>query len=148
MDRDRPDVIGDDEDGYDDADEGFDDDEPAHSGLLRSVLTPEALALASVVLAAISLLGVGLLNGMAYLAPNWNQASPDGSDLVAPALLGAGLALLPALLGLWALRRLPDGSPSRGTAGAGVLLAALAVVLRLVIAVQVSSSDGISYTQF
>lgn len=150
MDRDRPDVIGDDEpeDPYDDGyDDGY-DDEPAHGGLVRAVLTPEALALASVVLAAVSLLGVGLLNGMTYLAPVWNQAPPDGSDLLAPALLGAGLALLPALLGAWALRRLPDGSPSRGTAGAGVLLAAVAVLLRLVIAARALSSDGIPYGQF
>lgn len=147
MDRDRPDVIGDDQDGDDDVDEGFDDD-PASGGLLRSVLTPEALALASVVLATVSLLGVGLLNGMTYLAPAWDQAPPDGPDLLAPALLGAGLALLPALLGLWALRGLPDGSPSRGTAGAGVLLAAVAVVLRLLIAVRASSSDGFPFAQF
>jgi hypothetical protein len=144
MDRDRPDVLGDDED-----DVGEEHDEgPAHGRLVQAVLAPEALALASVVLATVSLLGVGLLNGMNYLAPSWGQAPPDGSDLLAPALLGAGLALLPAVLGALALRRLPDGSPSRGTAGAGVLLAAVAVVLRLVIAVRASSSDGFPFAQF
>ena len=145
VDRDRPDLLGDD-DG-DDEDELYDEG-PAHGSLVRAVLAPEALAIAAVVLATVALLGIGLLNGVTYLPPSYDQGPPEQGTLVATALLGAALALLPVALGVWALRRLPDGSPSRGTAGAGVLLAAVAVVLRLVIAVQASSSDGIPYTQF
>jgi hypothetical protein len=144
MDRDRPDVLGDDDEQGDDEQWS----EPAFPGLARAVLAPEALALASVVLATVSLLGLGLLNGMPYLPLSFDQGPPQGSDLLAPALLGAGLALLPLVFGTWALRRLPEDSPSRTTAGAGVLLAGVSVVLRLVIAVRAGADDSMPFVQF
>lgn len=139
VDRDRPDVLGTDDDGYD----GYDEDasEPARRSVLRAVTAPEALALAALVLGGISLLGIGLLNGMTFLPPSYDQGPPERADLVAAALLGAGLALVPVGLGAWALRRLPDDSPSRVTAGAAVVVAGVSVLLRLVIAVR-TGNDG------
>ena len=74
-------------------------------------------------LAGLSLAGFGLLNGSPYLPAAFQDGPPERSTLVLTALLGAALALLPMGLGVWALRRLPDGSPSRTTAGAAVLVA-------------------------
>ncbi len=143
VDREHPDLLGDQQD--DDADD--DVRESAAREVVRAAVAPEALALAAVLLATVSLLGVGLLNGSPYLPPSFDGTPPGRSVLVGTALLGAGLALLPAGLGAWALLRLPEGSPSRATAGAGVLVAGLSVVLRLVLAARTASDDS-QYFQF
>ncbi len=100
-------------------DEPFDDDS-ANGSVLRDVAAPEALALASLVLAVVSVLGISLLNGSPYLPLLFSADGPtDSSVLVLAVLLGAALALLPAALAVVALRRLPFDSPSRTTAAAG-----------------------------
>ena len=140
VDREHPDLLGDEQD-----DDDFDDEDVRESGarsVARAAVAPEALALASVLLAVVSLLGVGLLNGSPYLPQSFDGTPPGRSSLVVTALLGAGLALLPAGLGTWALLRLPEGSPARATAGAGVLIAGLSVVLRLVLAARTASNDS------
>lgn len=144
VDLDGPDVLGDDDR---DAEDG---ELAARSrGVGRAVTAPEALALASLVLAVVSLLGVGLLNGSAYLPQGfYGDGVPEQSDLVLTALLGAALALLPAALGVWALRRLPDDSPSSTTAGAGVLLALVSLVLRLVLAARTATDERVPFVQF
>ena len=146
VDRDRPDVLGDDEDEHDE------DDEPAGGSrsLVRAVTAPEALALASVVLAVVSLSGVGLLNGSPYLPQAFYDGggAPEQSDLVLTVLLGAALALLPAALGVHALRRLPGDSPSRTTAGAGVLVALVSCSLRLVLAARTAADERVPFVQF
>ena len=150
MDLDRPDVLGaDGDDGYDE--HGYDEhgyDAPAREGIVQAVLTPEALALASLVLAGVSLTGFGLLNGSPYLPSAFQDGPPGRTVLVLTALLGAALALLPLALGVWALRRLPDGSSSRTTAAAGVVVASVSVVLRLVIAARTAADESVSYGQF
>ena len=117
--------------------------------LVRSATAPECLALASLVLATTSVLGVGLLNGSPYLPQQFSpDGPPDPAVLALVALLGAGLALVPLVLGAVALRRLGDDSPSRTTAGAGVLLAAVALVLRLVITVRTATDETAQFVQF
>ncbi len=153
VDREHPDLLGDEQDDdADDADDidDTDDDvgESAVRAVVRAAVAPEAVALASVLLATVSLLGVGLLNGSPYLPPSFDGTPPEGSILVLTALLGAGLALLPVGLGAWSLLRLPEGSPARATAGAGVLVAGVSVVLRLVLAARTAADDGAPYFQF
>lgn len=110
--------------------------------------TPEVLALASLLLAAISLLGIGLLNGSPYVTELYSGSGPDTSLAVTASLIGAGLALLPIALGAAALRRLPEASRSRVIAGTGVLLAAVSVVLRLAVAVRLALDDNAHFVQF
>ena len=129
-------------------DEDF-DDESEHGSVLRDLAAPEALALASLVLAVVSVLGIGLLNGSPYLPSLFSANGPtDSSVLVLAALLGAALALLPAALGVVALRRLPLDSPSRTTAAAGVLVAGVSCVLRVVLAVRTAVDDSAQFVQF
>lgn len=143
MDRDRPDLLGDPDD------EAYDDDLPGgREPLLPAVLAPEALALAAVVLAAVSLTGLGLLNGPPYLPQAFFSDRPDRSSIVLAAFLGAAFALLPTALGVLALRRLPDLSPYRAAAGAAVLLAGIALVLRLVLAARAAADDSVQFVQF
>ena len=73
---------------------------------------------------------------------------PDTGRAIVATLVGAGLALLPAVLGVAALRRLPDPSASRVVAGAGVLLAGVAVVLRLAVAARLALVDDVQFVQF
>ena len=114
-----------------------------------AVLAPEALALASLVLAAVSLVGFGLLNGSPYLPRSYRPGGPARAVEPRPRRAArAGLALLPAVLGVGALRRLPESSPSRTIAGAAVLVAALSVVLRLVIAVRTAVDDSVPFVPF
>ena len=136
------------EDLLEDDDEQF-DDESADGSVLRDLVAPEALALASLVLAVVSVLGIGLLNGSPYLPSLFSADGPtDSSVLVLAALLGAALALLPVALGVVALRRLPVDSASRTTAAAGVLVAAVSFVLRVVLAVRNAVDDSAQFTQF
>ena len=138
----------DDEDLLEDDEEHFDDESAARS-VLRDLLAPEALALASLVLAVVSVLGIGLLNGSPYLPSLFSANGPaEPSVLVLAALLGAALALLPAALGVVALRRLPFDSPSRTTAAAGVLVAGVSFVLRVVLAVRNAVDDSAQFVQF
>ena len=142
VDRDRPDVFGADDDEQVD---GYDEDvhDPGGRTVLRAATAPEALGLGALVLAFVSVLGIGLLNGMQYVPPSYDQGpAAQQSGLVAAALVGVGLALLPLGLGAWALRRLPEASPARTTAGAAVVVAAVSVGLRLVIAVRAGVDDS------
>ncbi len=66
----------------------------------------------------------------------------DGRARRSTTCSGRALALLPVALGIWALSRLPDESPSRTTAGAAVVVAGVSVVLRLVIAVRTGVRSG------
>jgi hypothetical protein len=128
---------------------GHVDDESEVGSVLRDLLAPEALALASLVLAVVSVLGLGLLNGSPYLPSLYSGDGPtDSSVLVLAALLGAALALLPAALGVVALRRLPLGSSSRTTAAAGVLVAGVSCGLRVVLAVRNAVDDSATFVQF
>lgn len=135
------------DDEHDSDDDGY-GREPG-SGLLSAVTAPEVLALASVVLAVVSITGLGLLNGSVYVQlGSYTGDAPQQAVLVGAALLGVGLALLPAALGGLALRRLPDDSPSRVLAGAGVLIAAVSALLRLVMALRAAADDTVQYVPF
>ena len=123
-----------------------DDDRPAP--VADALRAPETLALASLVLGAISLTGFGLMNGSAFVPQLYASTGPDVTRAVIAALVGAGLALLPLGVGVAALRRLPEGSSSRALAGAGILLAAVSVVLRLVVAARVGLEDDVQFMQF
>ena len=145
MDDDRIELLGD----QDEDDDGEPRGPSAVRDLVRSATAPESLALASLVLATVSVLGVGLLNGSPYLPQQYSpDGPPDQTALALIALLGAGRALVPRVLGAVALRRLDDDSRSRTTAGAGVLVAAVAVVLRLVIAVRTATDENTQFVQF
>jgi hypothetical protein len=143
VDEDRWDLIGadsaDEEDGHG----------QATLAMLRDVRAPEVLALVSVVLAVISLAGLGLLNGSPYLPALYSVSTPpDKSAAVAVSLLGAALALIPATLGAIALYRLQSPSSWRAIAGAGLLLALLSLVLRLTVAAMVAADDAVQFVQF
>lgn len=129
-------------------DDGEWEDDTRGPGLLRQALAPEALALTSVVLAAVSLIGLGLLNGTAYLPLLYGSGAPDRSSLIAAGLLGAGLALVPTALGVVALRRLSDDGRWGAVAGAGAVLGAVACLLRLVNAAMTAAQDEAPFPPF
>ena len=103
------------------------------SAVTRSA-DPAALAVAAVVLATVSLTGAGLLNGSNYVLP-FTQGAPSTARVVGSGLVGALLAGVPVLLGRTAQRRTHPGDPAwvPRIAQAGVVLGAIAVVLRLVV---------------
>jgi len=108
------------------------------------VSDPAAAAVASLVLDTLSLGGLGLLNGSLYVLPlTQNQAPFVGTVLAG--LLGALFALAAAGLGVFAKRRAHPGDPTwvPRIAQAGVLVAGIAVVLRLIatLAAAVSVAD-------
>lgn len=140
MDQTSRDLIG-------DEDFAGEDDLPA-AGVMQAVTAPDVLALASLLLAVLSLLGLGLLNGSPYVPELYGGTGPELSLAITASLLGAGLALLPAALGAAALRRLPDDSRFRVIAGAGVLLAAVSVVLRLAVTVRLAMDENLHFVQF
>lgn len=109
------------------------------------VSDPAATAVASLVLGTLSLAGFGLLNGSNYVLPfTQGQSSPVRTVLAG--LLGALIALAAVGLGLFAKRRAHPGDPAwvPRIAQAGVLVAGIAVALRLIAtsaaAVQVTDS--------
>jgi hypothetical protein len=144
VDEDRCDLIG-----ADSADKEDGHGQATLTELLQAVRAPEVLALVSVLLAVISLAGLGLLNGSPYLpALSSGSVPPDKSAAVAVSLLGAALALIPATLGAIALYRLQSPSSWRAIAGAGLLLALLSLVLRLTVAAMVAADDAVQFVQF
>src|SRR5688572_27694685 len=122
-----------------------DDDRPAP--VAEGLRAPETLALASLVLAAVSLLGFGLMNGSPLVPQVYGEIGPNVTRAVVAALIGAGLALLPVGMGAVALRRLPESSSSRRLAGAGVLVGGLSFVLRLVVAVRMGTEENLQFVQ-
>jgi hypothetical protein len=106
---------------------------------------PAALAIAALVLGTLSLGGFGLMNGSTYVLP-FTQGESDTTRTVLAGLLGAALALGAVVLGLVSSKRAHPGDPAwvPRAAQAGVLVAGVAVVLRLVAtsaaAVQVAES--------
>jgi hypothetical protein len=112
---------------------------PLPTGLLDA----PALALASLVLATLSAFGTALFSGYTYLgSSDVLQRTGVADDRVGAQLLGAGLALLPLLLGLWAARG-STGLPLwvGAAARAAVVVAATSALLRLaVLGVNLSTS--------
>lgn len=94
---------------------------------------PAAMAIAALVLGTLSLGGLGLLNGSNYVLP-FTEGQSDTTRTVLAGLLGALMAFGAVILGLMASRRAHPGDPSwvPRIAQAGVLVAGVAVVLRLV----------------
>ena len=133
--------------GHGSADDAQEPDSPV-AEVVASVKAPETLALASLLLAVISLLGLGLLNGSPYVPELYSDTGMDTTRATVAARVGAGFALLPAALGAVALRRLPEQSSFRVLAGTGILLAAVAVLLRLAVAVRTATQEGVQYIQF
>jgi hypothetical protein len=109
------------------------------------VSDPAALAIASLVLGTLSLGGFGLLNGSNYVLP-FTQGQPSTTRTVLAGLLGALIAMVAVVLGAVASRRTYPGDPAwvSRVAQAGVLIAGIAVVFRLVAtsaaAIQVADS--------
>jgi hypothetical protein len=129
-------------------DDDDDLDDPWHDQLSEIGETfggPDVLALVAFVTAVTSLLGLGLMNGTAYVVP-FLDLSGDGTKtrIVAGTLLGAVLAMLPVLLGWRANARLLDTDPSwvGVLARTAVLLGLASGALRLVIAIVESAHDG------
>ena len=126
------------------------DDDPRYvSGPTgMGVSDPAATAVASLVLGTLSLGGLGLLNGSLYVLPfTQNQAPFVGTVLAG--LLGALFALAAVGLGLFAKRRAHPGDPAwvPRIAQAGVLVAGIAVALRLIAtsAAAVSVADSVFF---
>ena len=118
------------------ADMQHDDDEdlrfvPRPTG--PGVADPAALAVGALVIGTLSLAGLGLLNGATYIYP-LTQGMSSARRAVLAGLLGAGFALAAVVMGSLARRRTHPGDPAwvPRIAQAGVLLAGLAFVLRLV----------------
>ena len=114
-------------------------EDPWHDSISEAQDTfgaPPVLAVVSFVLSVLSLAGLGVLNGTTYTLPFASAGSPRGA-LVAGALLGALLALLPLVLGWRAASRVlaEDAAWVATLARSAILLALVSVVLRLVIAV-------------
>jgi hypothetical protein len=116
---------------------------PRPTGL--GVSDPAAAAVASLVMGTLSLGGVGLLNGSNYVLP-FTQGQSSTVRTVLAGLLGAFIALTAVGLGVFAKSRAHPGDPAwvPRLAQAGVLVAGIAVVLRLIAtsaaAVQVADS--------
>jgi hypothetical protein len=110
-----------------------DEDEIGYAPRVVPTADPAALAIASLVLATLSLSGFGLLNGASYVYP-LGQNAGEATRVALAGLLGAGFALVPVLLAAMAQRRTHPGDPSwvPRLAQAGLLLGLLAFVLRLV----------------
>ena len=113
---------------------------------------PAVLAVVAFVLAVVSVLGLGLLNGSAYIAPFLSgEPMPTSRDMVAGPVVGAVLALIPVVLGWRAVSRaLPDDPDWVTTLGrAAFLLGLVSVLLRLLIAVLQASADSpTGFTRF
>ena len=94
---------------------------------------PAAMAVASLVVGALSLGGFGLLNGANFVYPLTDGVGSAARAILA-GLLGASFALAAAILGVVAARRTHPGDPHwvARIAQAGVLVATVAFVLRLV----------------
>ena len=94
---------------------------------------PAALAVGALVIGTLSLAGLGLLNGANYIYPLTDGISSAGRAVLA-GLLGAAFALAAVVMGSLARRRAHPGDPAwvPRIAQAGVLLAGLVFVLRLV----------------
>jgi hypothetical protein len=110
---------------------------------------PSALAVASVVLATLSLMGASVFRGPAYtltladISVVGSGSTGGNGYLVAGAFLTAAFALLPLLMARRGLRRLvPDDGPwTDHLLRAAFLLAGVSLALHLVLAVLVSISD-------
>lgn len=115
--------------------EHHDDDElryvPRPTG--ASVGDPAALAVGALVIGTLSLGGLGLLNGANYIYP-LTDGIGSAARAVLAGLLGAAFALVAVVLGSLASRRTHPGDPAwvPRIAQAGVLIAGIAFVLRLI----------------
>lgn len=115
--------------------EHHDDDElryvPRPTG--ASVGDPAALAVGALVIGTLSLGGFGLLNGANYIYP-LTDGIGSAARAVLAGLLGGVFALVAVVMGSLATRRTHPGDPAwvSRIAQAGVLIAGIAFVLRLV----------------
>lgn len=94
---------------------------------------PAALAVGALVIGTLSLGGLGLLNGANYIYP-LTDGIGSAARAVLAGLLGAAFALVALVMGSLASRRTHPGDPAwvPRIAQAGVLIAGIAFVLRLV----------------
>ena len=115
---------------------------------------PGTLAVASLVLSVLSLLGAGVFRGAAYTLPLADFAGVSGAGqskgyLVAGLLLSAAFALLPLLMARKGLSTwvADDGAWAGHLLRAAVLLSIVSLLLHLVVAVLYALADnpGISY---
>lgn len=98
-----------------------------------SVGDPAALAVGALVIGTLSLGGLGLLNGANYIYP-LTDGIGSAARAVLAGLLGAAFALVAVVMGSLASRRTHPGDPAwvPRIAQAGVLIAGIAFVLRLI----------------
>lgn len=85
----------------------------------------------------------GVLNGTTYVQVYGDRPGPDDSRQLLAGLLGAALSCIPVLLGLLATRRTSADDPSwvLPVARGAVLVASIAVVLRVVAALLAGSTS-------
>ena len=98
-----------------------------------SVGDPAALAVGALVIGTLSLGGFGLINGANYIYPLTDGVGSAARAVLA-GLLGAAFALVAVVMGSLASRRTHPGDPAwvARVAQAGVLIAGIAFVLRLI----------------
>lgn len=120
-------------------------DDPWHDQIVDVADTfgaPEVQAVTAFVLAVLSLAGFGLLNGTPYFFTELDAAASYKTRSVLAALLGAGFAIVPVIVGWRASARVlvTDAKWIATLARTAVLLGLLSLVLRLVLAVIVAGT--------
>ena len=123
------------------ADDLFDDEDLQVSD---SFSTPDVHAVIAFVLACVSLLSAGVLNGGVYLYQSVPEEGSVRSHNVFAALLGAAFAIVPVILGWRASARVLESDPRwvPTLARAAVILGLTAAFLRLVLAVLAAGADS------
>jgi hypothetical protein len=123
------------------ADEAGDElDDPWHDHIVEAGETfgaPEVQSIVAFVLSIVATTGLGVLNGTAYVFTSLSAESEFKTRNVLAAVLSAGFALIPIVLGWRVSARVLDSDPRwvSALARAAVILGLLALVLRLVLAV-------------
>jgi hypothetical protein len=122
----------------DELDSPWDDDD----GGAEIFGTPEVGAVVAFVLAVCSFTGFGLMNGTPYIAPFLNSPT-ERKTLVAGAIVGAALALVPVIVAWRVIARTLDDDPPWivTLARTAVILGLASSVLRLFIAVLTAFQD-------
>ncbi|MDT7573622.1 MAG: hypothetical protein QOE05_3796 [Actinomycetota bacterium] len=114
--------------------------DPWHDNIVEAGETfgaPEVQSLVAFVLSVLAMIGLGVMNGTAYVFTSLSAATEYKTRNVVGALLSAGFALLPIVLGWRVSARVLESDPRwvATLARAAVILGLLALFLRLALAV-------------
>ena len=121
-------------------------DDPWHDQIVEvsdSFGAPDVQAVVAFVLGIVSMLGFGLLSGAPYAFQSFSAGDSFRTRNILAALIGAGFALVPVILGWRASARVLATDPRwiAALARAAVILGLLSLVLRLVLAVLAAAAQ-------